>query len=110
MDNIELERKILEILNEDNYFEMVIKAKAFESEYKTSDFYKSTKRPLMEVLKETKIFYALQLKDFGRYLQELINGLSLDNISSLLNQAEQMFGQENNEIKESLEVLKDLNN
>ena len=110
MDNIELEQKVLEIIAEENYFEMVTKALAFEKEYKTSDFYKNTKKPLMEVIKETKIFYALQLKGLEKYIQNLINNVSLDNISEILDQIEQTFSKENSEIRESLEVFKDLKN
>lgn len=108
MNNIELQDKVLEILKEENYFELIMKAKEFEPEYKSSDFYKATKKPLMEVLKESKIFYALQLKDLGRYVQEMIDGLSLEKVNSLLDQIGDVFGQENSDILKSLEEFKDL--
>lgn len=108
MNNVELEKKILEIISEDNYFEMVSKAMAFDKEYKTSDFYKLTKKPLMEVIKETKIYYALQLKDLTHYLQEAINNLSLEKVNQILDQMGNMFGQENEEILKDLEVFKNL--
>ena len=110
MNNIELEQEILEILTEDNYFEMILKVKDFEPIYKKSDFYKATKKPLSEVIKECKIYYALQLRDASRYIQALIDGISLDNISQILDKAENMFSQENKEVKESLEEFKDLKN
>lgn len=106
MNNVELEKKILEIISEDNYFEMVMKAKEFEVEYKKSDFYKVTKKPLVEVIKECKIYYALQLKDLGTRIQQLINGLSLDKFNEALDQISSVFGQENAEIKEGLEIFK----
>ena len=108
MDNVELEAKVLEIIKEDNYFEMITKAAAFEKEYKTSDFYKKTKKPLAEVIKETKIFYALQLKDLGKYVQSLIDGLSWTNFNQVLEQIGDVFGKENEDIKESLNIFKDL--
>lgn len=108
MDNVELETKVLEIIKEDNYFEMIIKAAAFEKEYKTSDFYKKTKKPLEEVIKESKIYYALQLKDLTYYLQEVINNLSLEKVNQILDQMGNMFGQENEEILKDLEVFKNL--
>ena len=110
MNNIELQDKVLEILKEENYFELIMKAKEFEPEYKSSDFYKATKKPLMEVLKESKVFYALQLKDLSKYIQEVIDGLSLEKVNSLLDQIGMTFGQENNDIIESLEAFKDLKN
>lgn len=108
MNNVELEEKVLEIIKEDNYFEMVTKAIAFEKEYKTSEFYKLTKRPLIDVIKEAKIYYALQLKDLTRHIQNAINGLSLEKINQMLDQMGDMFGQENEEIRRNLEVFKDL--
>ena len=108
MNNIELEEKILEIIKEDNYFEMITKAMAFEKEYKTSDFYKKTKKPLKEVIKESKIYYALQLKDLTHYLQETINNLSLEKVNQILDQMGNIFGQENEEILKDLEVFKNL--
>jgi len=110
MDNIELEQKILDIIKEDNYFEMVTKAVAFEKEYKTSNFYKITKKPLSEVIKETKIYYALQLKDLGRYIQDMIDNLSLEKVSALLDKLGMQFQDENEEILNGLEVFKNLKN
>ena len=108
MDNVELEMKVLEIIKEDNYFEMITKAAAFEKEYKTSDFYKKTKKPLAEVIKETKIFYALQLRDLGRHIQTTIDGLSLEKLNSLFDQLSSLFGTENQEIAQNLEIFKNL--
>lgn len=108
MNNVELEKKILEIISEDNYFEMVSKAMAFDKEYKTSDFYKLTKKPLMEVIKETKIYYALQLRDMTRYIQATINGLSMEKITALLDEATDMFNKESADVASAVEALKDL--
>lgn len=108
MDNVELEEKVLEIIKEDNYFEMIMKAKEFEAEYKKSDFYKATKKPLTEVIKESKIYYALQLRDLGKYLQDIIDTLSTDNLNALLDKVNDIFTKENQDIQESLEVFKKL--
>lgn len=108
MNNVELEEKVLEIIKEDNYFEMIIKAMAFEKEYKSSDFFKATKKPLMEVIKESKIYYALQLNDMGRQLQKMINNLDLSNINNVLDQMGSVFTTENQEIQTSLEDFKNL--
>lgn len=108
MNNVELEEKVLEIIKEDNYFEMITKAKAFESEYKKSDFYKNTKKPLEEVIKESKLYYALQLRDVSRTIQKLINDIDLTKINSLLDQMGDLFAEENKDIRAGLEVFKDL--
>lgn len=110
MNNIELEKKILEIVNQTNYFDMVLAMKEFEPEYKKSDFYKITKKPLIEVVRESKIFYALQLKDISRKIQDVLDNLSLDKVEAIIEQIGDVFGKENAEIMQSLEVIKDLNN
>jgi ACT domain-containing protein len=108
MDNIELEQKVLDIIQTKNYFDMIIKVKDFEKEYKTSDFYKNTKKPLNEVIKEAKIYYALQLKDIGATIQRVIDELDISNLNTLLDQISTTFGQENQEIQQSLEELQHL--
>lgn len=110
MDNIELEQRILEIIQTENFFDMIIKAKEFEKEYKTSDFYKITKMPLNDVIKSSKIYYAIQLKDLGNAIQKIINNLSFENVSEVLDKLNETFSAENEEIKDSLEVLKVLKN
>ena len=108
MNNIELEARIKTLCAIENYFDMVIAIKDFEKEYKTTDFYKMTKRSLENVVKEARLHYALQLKDLGRQLQTLIDNLSLENVNDLLDKMGLVFGEENKEIKESLEIMKDL--
>ena len=108
MNNIELEARIKTLCAIENYFDMVIAIKDFEKEYKTTDFYKMTKRPLENVVKEARLHYALQLKDLGNHVQELLDNLSLENVNDILEKMGVIFGEENKEIKESLEVLKDL--
>lgn len=110
MNNTELEQQILEIINKDNFFDMVLAAKDFEPEYKKSDFFKETKMPLNEVIKNTRLHYALQLRDLSKAIQRIINNLDLSSFDALLNQIETMFTHENEEIQESLEVFKDLKN
>lgn len=110
MNNVELENKVKEILQIENYFDMVIAIKEFEKQYKGSDFYKEIKMPLIEVIKQAKLHYALQLNDFGVKVQKVIDGLNVDNLNQVLDQISGVFGQENKDIKESLEVLKDLKN
>lgn len=106
MSNMELEQKIKEIYSIDNYFDMIIAIKDFEKEYRETEFYKKTKRPLDVVVKEARIHYALQLKDLSKKIQDMLNGLSLENISELLDKVGGVFEQENEDIKESLEVFK----
>ena len=110
MNNQELELKIKEILSIENFFDMMEAVFAFEKEYKTTEFYKKTKMSLIEVMKESKIWYALQLKDIGNKIQSLINDLDLSNLNKVLEQLGDVYGQENEEtlniIKEFKEIVK----
>ena len=110
MNNQELELKVKEILSIENFFDMIEAVFAFEKEYKTTEFYKKTKMSLVEVIKESKIWYALQLKDIGSKIQSLINDLDLSNLNNVLEQLGDVYGQENEEtlniIKEFKEIVK----
>ena len=110
MNNQELELKVKEILSIENFFDMMEAVFAFEKEYKTTEFYKKTKMSLIEVMKESKIWYALQLKDIGNKIQSLINNLDLSNLNNVLEQLGDVYGQENEEtlniIKEFKEIVK----
>ena len=110
MNNQELESKVKEILSIENFFDMMEEVFAFEKEYKATEFYKKTKMSLAEVMKESKIWYALQFKDIGSKIQSLINDLDLSNLNNVLEQLGDVYGQENEEtlniIKEFKEIVK----
>ena len=110
MNNQELELKIKEILSIENFFDMIEAVFVFEKEYKTTEFYKKTKISLIEIIKESKIWYSLQLKDIGNKIQSLINNLDLSNLNNVLEQLGDIYGQENEEtlniIKEFKEIVK----
>lgn len=102
MNNIELENKIKEIINIENYFDMIIAINNFEKDYKQTDFYKTTKKSLSDVIKEAKLHYALQFTDIKNKIQNVINDLNLDKINELLDQIGITFGEENSEIRDIL--------
>lgn len=110
MNNQELELKVKEILSIENFFDMMEAVFAFEKEYKTTEFYKKTKMSLIEVIKESKIWYALQFKDIESKIQSLINDLDLSNLNNVLEELGDVYGQENEEtlniIKEFKEIVK----
>lgn len=110
MNNQELELKVKEILSIENFFDMMEAVFVFEKEYKVTEFYKKTKMSLVEVIKESKIWYALQFKDIESKIQSFINGLDLSNLNNILEQLGDVYGQENEEtlniIKEFKEIVK----
>lgn len=108
MNNQELELRIKEILHESNFFDMILKVKEFEKEYKNSEFYRATKFPLMEVIKNAKVWYLVQLDDITNKLQNIINQLDLTKISEVIEQLGEMYGQENAEIMEIANSFKEI--
>lgn len=108
MNNQELELKVKELLEIENFFDMMIAVKDFEKDYKGSDFYKNTRMPLLEVIKNSKMWYVMSLDNITNYLQKIINNLNLDNISAILDRITDVFQEENAEILEMANLYKDL--
>lgn len=108
MNNVELEKRIKDIFKKENFFDVVMELKSFEKEYKDSDFYKATKMPLLEMAKLSKGYYATQLEDIGAKIQKIINNLNFDNLSKILDQADQVFQNENQEIEGMLDKAKEI--
>lgn len=105
MNTTELQEKIKEILNNDNYFEVILAEKRFESDYKKTDFYKITKKPLDQVVKEAKIFYALQLNDIKEKIQTTIDSINLDNINEVIDKFGEALSADNQELIDSIKSL-----
>lgn len=108
MNNQELELKVKEILENKNFFDMVEATVAFEKEYKGTEFYKKTKMSLIDVIKGSKIWYALQFEDIGSKIQNFINGLDFSNINNILEQLGDVYSQENTETLNILKEFKDI--
>ena len=108
MNNQQLEMKIKEILNIENFFDMIEVVVAFKNEYKQTDFYKATKMPLMDVIKNAKLWYTLQFNDIANKIQNMINSLDLTKISEVIEQLGEMYGQENAEIMEIANSFKEI--
>lgn len=107
MDNKKLETKVKEILANKNMFDMIIAAKQFDKEYRTSDFYKATKMSLAEVIKNAQLFYTLAGDSILATLQNIINQLDLTKFNELMDQIGTTFGQENADTMAMLDELKD---
>lgn len=110
MNNQELELKIKEIINIPNMFDMIIAAQNFEKEYKQSDFYRTTKIPLKEIIKNAKLYYIFSYQNMIERMQSLINDLDFNKVNSLLDQFSSMFEQENDETMNMINELKEFKN
>lgn len=109
MTNIELEQKVKEIIAEENMFDMIEKALSFEKEYKQTNFYKTTKMPIVSVIEKAKMFYfKINFDGLFNQLQEKINSLDLENINGLMDQMANVFANENNEIYNMINEVKDI--
>ena len=108
MNNQELELKVKEILAIENFFDMIEAVFVFEKEYKGTDFFKKTKMPLIEVVKNAKAWYSLQFNDMGKKIQDFINGLDFTQVNNILNQFSDVFGQENEETLQILQEFKSI--
>lgn len=108
MNNQELELKVKELLEIENFFDMIVAVKDFEKEYKGSDFFKITKMPLVDVIKNAKMWYLTNLSSIGNKIQGIINNLDFNKVNELLDQFGNVFEKENSETFENLLLLKDL--
>ena len=108
MDNKQLELEIKEILATTNFFDMIEKALAFEKTYKASNFYKTTKMPLMEVIKQSKMWYLVNFDELLKTIQEKINQLDLSKFMEIIDQAGGLFAGENQEILNMIQEVKNI--
>ena len=108
MNNQELELKVKELLEIENFFDMIIAVKDFEKEYKGSDFFKATKMPLVDVIKNAKIWYLTTMSSIGDKIQGIINNLDFNKVNELLDQFGSVFAKENSETLNILQDFKDL--
>lgn len=107
MDNKELELQIKKIIENDNMFDMIIAAKVFEKDYKTSEFYKITKMPMLEVIKNAKIFYLINFATLQDKIQNMIDNLDMTKFNETFDKIGAVFTTENSETMTMLEGLKD---
>ena len=104
MNNQELELKLKEILNKENLFDAVEATIEFDKEYRKSNFFKKTRMPLMEMVKNGKLWYALNLDDLGVKIQKLIDNLDFENINGILSDIGSTYEKEN---KETIDIIKE---
>lgn len=108
MNNQELELRVKEILSLENFFDMVEAAIDFEKEYKQSSFYKHTKMPLLEVIKNSKMWYLVNFDELLQTIQEKINQLDLSKFIEIIDQAGGLFAGENQEILNMIQEVKNI--
>lgn len=108
MNNQELELRVKELLEIENFFDMIIAVKEFEKDYKGSDFYKTTKMPLMEVIKNSKMWYLISLNSLTHKLQTMLNNLDFERVNQILNQYGEVFADQTADMVTLTQSLSDL--
>ena len=108
MNNTELEIKLKELLNAKNYFDYALSVKEFEKEYKNSEFYKITKKPLKDVLFEARLHYFFTFDGIGGRVQEVIDSLTLEKLESIMDKMAEVFMKENTDVLDAAKILKEL--
>ena len=109
LTNEYLNTRLHEILTQSsNFFDVVLKLKEFEKEYKQSDFFKQTKIPLMEIVREAKIFYLTNTSILIDKLNKIIEGLDVDKLLAVLQEGGSILESNNNATLEQLKEFKEL--
>ncbi len=108
MTNQELEQKVEKFLEIENYFDFIEAVCNFEKEYKSSNFYKKTKMPLMAVVKEARWFYGLNINAISTKIQTAVDKLDLTHLMELIDKIGLTYQTENNEILNTLGLVKDI--
>ena len=109
LTNEYLNTRLHEILTQSsNFFDVVLELKEFEKEYKQSDFFKQTKTPLMEIVREAKIFYLTNTSILIDKLNKIIDGLDVDKLLAVLQEGGSILEKNNDATLEQLKEFKEL--
>lgn len=109
LTNEYLNTRLYEILSQNsNFFDVVLKLKEFEKEYKQSDFFKQTKMSLFDLVNEAKIFYLTNTSILIDKLNKIIEGLSVDKLLAVLQEGGSILESNNNATLEQLKEFKEL--
>lgn len=108
IDNEYLNDKLAEIMSQSNFFDVILQLKEFEKEYKTSDFYKSTRINLMDLVKDARIFYFTNTKYIIEKVNALIEGISSEKLLSILDETGDILEANNQATLEQFKEFKEL--
>ncbi len=107
-NNEYLNKKLSEIVEKDNFFDIILELKEFEKEYKQSNFYKTTKINLMDLVKDARIFYLTNTKHLTDKLNKIINSLDGEKIAAILDEGASILQANNEATLAQLQEFKEL--
>lgn len=108
MTNAELDARLKNICLMPNFIEAILAFNELEPEYKKTDFYKQTKMPLNELVKQAKVWYTVDFSEIRVQIQNMINELNFEKVNKIIEQFGQVFEEENKEIAASAEIYSKL--
>ncbi len=107
IDNEYLNSRLAEIVNQDNFFDVILQLKEFEKEYKTSDFYKTTKLNLMDLIKDARIFYLTNVQYIVKKINEVFENVNSEKLLEILDETGDILEANNQAILEQIKEFKD---
>lgn len=108
LTNEYLNTRLHEILTQNsNFFDVVLQLKEFEKEYKQSDFFKTTKMSLFNLINEAKIFYLTNTTILIDKLNKIIDGLDVDKLLAVLQEGGSILEKNNDATLEQLKEFKE---
>ena len=108
IDNEYLNERLAEIVNQDNFFDMVLELKEFEKEYKTSDFYKTTKLNLMDLIRDARMFYLTNTKCIVNKINEVFNNVNSEKLLEILDETGAILEENNQATLQQIQEFKEL--
>ncbi len=107
IDNEYLNNRLAEIVNQDNFFDVILQLKEFEKEYKTSDFYKTTKLNLMDLIKDARIFYLTNVQYIVKKINEVFENVNSEKLLEILDETGNILEANNQATLEQIKEFKD---
>lgn len=107
IDNEYLNNRLAEIVNQDNFFDVILQLKEFEKEYKTSDFYKTTKLNLMDLIKDARIFYLTNVQYIVKKINEVFENINSEKLLEILDETGDILEANNQATLEQIKEFKD---
>lgn len=99
MTNVELNQKLEAILKIEAPIELLLALHNFEKDYKQTEFYKTTRMPLKELVHETQLLKFFSMNWVKPKVQQLLDSLDYSSIDELMDKTAETFAKENQDIE-----------
>lgn len=107
IDNEYLNNRMAEIVSQNNFFDVILQLKEFEKEYKTSDFYKTTKLNLMDLIKDARLFYLTNVQYLVQKINEVFENINSEKLLQILDETGDILEANNQATLEQIKEFKE---